>query len=76
MDPQFKGQVKHELISRNALKLVSSLIKDPLDIWLNQNIDVGRQIAEIANRQATIRLNKNKKRLKKEYLTSIYYQGS
>jgi topoisomerase-4 subunit B len=29
LDPQFKGQVKNELISREAVKLVSQMVRDP-----------------------------------------------
>ncbi len=35
LDPQFQGQVKEKLTSRDALKLVTQVIRDPLEVWLN-----------------------------------------
>jgi topoisomerase-4 subunit B len=52
LDPQFKGQVKNELISRDAVKLVGQMVRDPFELWLNQHVDEGRRIAELAIRQA------------------------
>ena len=52
LDPQFKGQVKNELISREAVKLVSQMIRDPIELWLNQNVDDGKKIAELVIAQA------------------------
>ncbi|HXN15229.1 MAG TPA: DNA topoisomerase IV subunit B [Usitatibacter sp.] len=55
LDPQFQGQTKERLSSRDAVKLVASRVKDPLDAWLNQNVDDGKKIAELAIRAATAR---------------------
>ncbi len=55
LDPQFKGQVKNELISRDAFKLISQMIRDPIELWLNQHVDDGKQIAELVLRQAAQR---------------------
>jgi topoisomerase IV subunit B len=52
LDPQFKGQVKNELISRDAVKLVSQMVRDPIELWLNQHVDEGKRIAELVLRQA------------------------
>ena len=52
LDPQFKGQVKNELISRDAVKLVSQMVRDPIELWLNQHVDEGKRIAELVIRQA------------------------
>ena len=52
LDPQFKGQVKNELISRDAVKLVAQMVRDPIELWLNQHVDEGRRIAELVIRQA------------------------
>jgi topoisomerase-4 subunit B len=52
LDPQFKGQVKNELISRDAVKLVGQMVRDPFELWLNQHVDEGKRIAELAIRQA------------------------
>lgn len=55
LDPQFKGQVKNELISRDAVKLVAQMVRDPFELWLNQHVEEGRRIAELAIRQAQAR---------------------
>ena len=48
LDPQFQGQTKERLSSRDSLRLVSSRVKDPLDAWLNQNPEEGKKIAQLA----------------------------
>jgi topoisomerase-4 subunit B len=55
LDPQFKGQVKNELISRDAVKLVSQMVRDPIELWLNQHVDEGKRIADLVLRQAAAR---------------------
>ena len=66
LDPQFQGQTKDKLTNRDALKLVASMSIDPLELWLNQNIDIGKKIAELAIRQAQIRMRSTKKIEKKK----------
>ncbi len=56
LDPQFQGQVKEKLNSREAVKLVSTMIRDPLEIWLNNHVEAGRAIAMLAIKQAEARL--------------------
>jgi topoisomerase-4 subunit B len=55
LDPQFQGQTKAKLNSRDAVKLVASRLKDPLDAWLNQHVEAGKRIAELAIRAAVAR---------------------
>lgn len=55
LDPQFKGQVKNELISRDAVKLVAQMVRDPFELWLNQHVDEGKRIADLVIRQAMAR---------------------
>jgi topoisomerase IV subunit B len=55
LDPQFKGQVKNELISRDAVKLVAQMVRDPFELWLNQNVEEGKRIAELVIAQALAR---------------------
>ena len=55
LDPQFQGQTKERLSSRDALKLVSSRVKDPLDAWLNANVEDAKKIAQLAISAATAR---------------------
>jgi len=55
LDPQFKGQVKNELISRDAVKLVGQMVRDPFELWLSQHVEEGKRIAELCLRQAAAR---------------------
>jgi topoisomerase-4 subunit B len=47
--------VKNELISRDAVKLVAQMVRDPIELWLNQHVDEGKRIAELVLRQAQAR---------------------
>ena len=66
LDPQFAGQTKERLSSRECVPFISGVVKDALLLWLNQNVDVGRAIAElvIANAQARSRKAKQVARKK------------
>jgi topoisomerase-4 subunit B len=55
LDPQFQGQTKERLSSREAVKLVISRVKDPLDAWLNGNVEEAKKIAQLAISAATAR---------------------
>jgi topoisomerase-4 subunit B len=66
LDPQFQGQVKEKLSSRDALKLVAQVIRDPLEVWLNSHVEYGKRIAELAIQQALIRMKSAQKVEKKK----------
>ena len=66
LDPQFQGQTKDKLTNRDALKLVAAVAGDPLELWLNQNVEYGKKIAELAIRQAQARMRSVKKIEKKK----------
>jgi topoisomerase IV subunit B len=55
LDPQFQGQVKERLNSRDALRLVASFIKPQLELWLNQHVDYGKRLADLVIKQAQAR---------------------
>ncbi|NYT77849.1 type IIA DNA topoisomerase subunit B [Alcaligenaceae bacterium] len=61
LDPQFQGQIKEKLNSRDAVRLVSGYVKNALDLWLNANVEHGRKLADIAIRQAQARARSAKK---------------
>ncbi len=66
LDPQFQGQVKEKLNSREAVKLVSSQVRDPFEIWLNNHVEAGRAIAELSIKQAMARQRSAQKVEKKK----------
>ncbi|HTJ97834.1 MAG TPA: DNA topoisomerase IV subunit B, partial [Rhodocyclaceae bacterium] len=66
LDPQFQGQVKEKLNSREAVKLVSSMVKDPFEIWLNNHVESGKLIAELSIKQALARQKSAQKVEKKK----------
>jgi len=61
LDPQFQGQVKEKLTSRDALKLIAQVVKNPFEVWLNAHVDHGKRIAELAIEQALTRIKSAQK---------------
>jgi topoisomerase-4 subunit B len=61
LDPQFQGQIKERLNSRDALRLVSTYVKPALELWLNQHVELGRKLAELVIRQAQTRQRASQK---------------
>ncbi len=55
LDPQFQGQIKERLNSRDAVRLVSGFVRPALELWLNQHVEYGRKLAELAIRSAQTR---------------------
>lgn len=66
LDPQFQGQTKEKLSNRDAVRLIASLVKSPLEIWLNHDLDNGKKIADLVIKQAQARLRSVKKIEKKK----------
>jgi topoisomerase-4 subunit B len=48
LDPQFSGQTKERLSSRECASFVANTIKDAFSLWLNQHTSVAENIAELA----------------------------
>ena len=55
LDPQFQGQIKERLNSRDAVRLVSGFVRPALELWLNQHVAYGRKLAELAIKAAQTR---------------------
>jgi topoisomerase-4 subunit B len=55
LEPQFHGQTKEKLSNRDAIKLVSSMLRDPFELWMNSHVDFGRKIADLVIKQAVER---------------------
>lgn len=68
-DPQFAGQTKERLSSRQCAAFVAGVVKDAFSLWLNQNVQVAEQLAEMAIASAQRRMRAAKKVVRKK-LTS------
>ena len=55
LDPQFQGQIKERLNSRDALRLVSGYVRPALELWLNAHVDYSKKLAELAIKAAQTR---------------------
>lgn len=55
-EPQFSGQTKERLASRECATFVAGAVKDAFSLWLNQHVQAGEAIAELAIQQAQKRL--------------------
>ncbi len=55
LDPQFQGQIKERLNSRDAVRLVGGFVRPALELWLNQHVDYGKKLAELAIKAAQSR---------------------
>ena len=55
LDPQFQGQIKERLNSRDAVRLVSSFVRPSLELWLNEHVEYGKKLAELAIKAAQYR---------------------
>lgn len=64
-DPQFSGQTKERLSSRQCAGFVAGAVKDSFSLWLNHHIEDGEKIAELAINNAQSRLKQAKKVVRK-----------
>jgi len=55
LDPQFQGQIKERLNSRDAVRLVSSFVRPSLELWLNEHVEYGKKLADLAIKAAQSR---------------------
>lgn len=65
-DPQFSGQTKERLSSRECAAFVSGVVKDAFSLWLNHHTDAGESIAMLAIENAQQRLRAGKKVIRKK----------
>ena len=65
-DPQFSGQTKERLSSREAAAFISGVVKDAFSLWLNQHTDVAEALAELFISSAQRRLRANRKVARKK----------
>ncbi|MCB1776477.1 MAG: DNA topoisomerase IV subunit B [Candidatus Competibacteraceae bacterium] len=65
-DPQFSGQTKERLSSRECAVFVGGVVKDALSLWLNQHPETGERIAQLALTNAQKRLRASRKVVRKQ----------
>ena len=66
LDPQFSGQTKERLSSRESAAFVSGTVKDAFSLWLNQHTDIAEKIADLAIQNAQKRQKSNRKIVRKK----------
>ncbi|MFU2135820.1 DNA topoisomerase IV subunit B [Gallibacterium anatis] len=74
-DPQFAGQTKERLSSRQSAVFVSGVVKDSFSLWLNQNIQQAEQLAEMTIASAQRRLRSAKKVVRKKLVSGPALPG-
>ena len=75
LDPQFSGQTKERLSSRECASFVSGVVKDSFSLWLNQHTDIAEKIAELAILNAQSRLKTAKKVVRKKIVSGPALPG-
>lgn len=65
-DPQFSGQTKERLSSREAAAFVSGVVKDSFSLWLNEHSTMGEVLAEMVISNAQSRMRSAKKVVRKK----------
>ncbi len=75
LDPQFSGQTKERLSSRECAGFVSGVVKDAFSLWLNQHTSVAEKIAELAIANAQNRLKTRKKVVRKKVVSGPALPG-
>ena len=56
LDPQFQGQIKERLNSRDAVRMISTFVRNALELRLNSEVDEGKKLAELVIRHAQARV--------------------
>jgi topoisomerase-4 subunit B len=74
-DPQFSGQTKERLSSRESAAFVAGVIKDNFSLWLNQHPETGDLIAQLAITKAQKRLKSAKKVVRKKIVSGPALPG-
>jgi len=68
-EPQFSGQTKEKLTSRQCVTFICGVVKDTFSLWLNQNVALGEQLAQLAIAKAQLR-SRNSKQVVRKKITS------
>ncbi|MFZ9036124.1 MAG: DNA topoisomerase IV subunit B, partial [Francisellaceae bacterium] len=74
-EPQFSGQTKERLSSRDCVPIISTHVKDQFSLWLNQNLEAANRIAEHIIEKAQKRLKAAKKVMRKKIVQGPQLPG-
>jgi topoisomerase IV subunit B len=74
-DPQFSGQTKERLSSRECAPFISGVVKDAFSLWLNQHPAVGERIAQLAIQRAQERARAGRKVVRKKVVSGPALPG-
>jgi topoisomerase IV subunit B len=74
-DPQFSGQTKERLSSRQAAAFVEGAVHDCFSLFLNQHVEIGMQIAQLAIERASARLKTEKQIVRKKIVQGPQLPG-
>jgi topoisomerase-4 subunit B len=74
-DPQFSGQTKERLSSRESAAFVTGVVKDEFSLWLNQHPETGDQLAQIAISKAQRRMKAAKQVVRKKIVSGPALPG-
>jgi topoisomerase-4 subunit B len=74
-DPQFSGQTKERLSSRTAAAFVENAAHDAFSLYLNQHVEIGERIAQLAIERAQVRLKQEKIVVRKKITTGPALPG-
>jgi len=74
-DPQFAGQTKERLSSRQSAVFIGGVVKDAFSLWLNQNVQTAELLADMAISSAQRRLRAAKKVVRKKLVSGPALPG-
>jgi topoisomerase-4 subunit B len=74
-EPQFSGQTKERLVSRECGAFVAGVVKDTLSLWLHEHPEMGERIAQLALQNAQQRLRNSKKVVRKKTISGPALPG-
>lgn len=75
IEPQFSGQTKDRLSSRDCINFIAIHVKDAFSLWLNQNIETANQIFEVSISRSRKRLKVNKRVVRKKFMQGPQLPG-
>ena len=61
LDPQFQGQIKERLNSRDAVRMISSYVRHALELTLHANVEAAKKLADYAIKHAQARVRSSQK---------------